>query len=88
MPAKKIYTIVKTRDCSSDIVHTGTLDELKHTFNYTLECGKSWEHEKGNAKININPKSIKSLVNMLNKAVNNSAANGYAGIHFSLDGDT
>lgn len=62
----------------------GTLSELIKAYGYTLECGKSWEHEKGNKKINTQPKSIKTLVKNLNDAVNNSAQNGYAGQWYSV----
>ena len=62
----------------------GTVSELVKQHGYTLECGASWQHEEGNSKINRNPKTAKSLVNMLNKAVNNSAANGYDGRHYEL----
>lgn len=62
----------------------GTLEELIKAYGYTLKCGKSWEREKGNSKINTNPKNIKSLVTNLNNAVNNSAANGYAGKDFRV----
>lgn len=57
----------------------GTLPELVKAYSYTLEVGESWQHEKGNRKINRNPKTVASLVSNLNNAVNNSAANGYAG---------
>ena len=63
---------------------TGTLEELVKSYSYTLEVGASWASEPGNYKINRNPKSVKTLVNNLNKAVNNSAANGYAGQHFQV----
>jgi len=62
----------------------GTVAELVKQHSYTLECGASWAHEEGNSKINRNPKTAKSLVNMLNKAVNNSAANGYDGRNYEL----
>ena len=62
----------------------GTIDELVNAYSYTLECGASYAHEKGNAKINCNPKNIASLVKNLNNAVNNSAANGYAGKTYSF----
>ncbi len=55
----------------------GTLEELIESHSYTLECGQAYEHERGNRKINTNPKTFKSLVDNLNKAINNSAANGY-----------
>jgi len=61
----------------------GTLLELVKAYSYTLEVGDSWAHESGNSKINRNPKSIKTLVSNLNKAVNNAAANGYAGKRYS-----
>ena len=57
----------------------GTLAELIKAYSYTLEVGQSWEREKGNKKINCNPKSVATLVANLNNAVNNSAADGYAG---------
>jgi hypothetical protein len=57
----------------------GTLAELIKYHSYTLEVGASWQHEKGNKKIDRNPKTINSLIKNLNNAVNNSAANGYAG---------
>lgn len=63
---------------------TGTLEELIKAYGYTLECGASWQHEKGNKKINRNPKTIHSLITNLNYAVDNSAANGYSGKTFRL----
>ena len=63
---------------------TGTLEELIKAYGYTLEVGQSYEREKGNKKININPKNIQGLVDNLNKAVNNSAANGYAGKNYRV----
>lgn len=61
----------------------GTIIELTKKYQYTLDCGASYQNEKGNKKINRNPKTIKSLVSNLNNAVNNSAANGYAGKTYS-----
>lgn len=64
----KIYTIKKTRvnliSDSYEITFTGTLPELLDKFSYTLECGASWSHEKGNKKINRNlrPSSHWSLI--------------------------
>lgn len=63
---------------------TGTFEELLNSYRYTLECGKSYENEKGNKKINCNPKSIESLVSNLNRATNNSAANGYSGKSYRI----
>jgi hypothetical protein len=61
----------------------GTVAELTEMFSYTLECGRSYEHEKGNKKINTKPKTINSLINNLNNAINNSAANGYSNTSYS-----
>ena len=62
----------------------GTLEELIKYHSYTLECGASYQHERGNKKINREPKSIATLISNLNNAVNNSAANGYAGKFYSV----
>ena len=76
----KEYTIISKRVRYGGDVResriTGTLEYLTKYFGYTLECGKSWEHEKGNKKINLNPKTARSLVTNLNNAKTNSAANG------------
>ena len=59
--AKKVYTV---RITSGGFVSRppretfGTLEELIQYFGYTLETGKSYEREKGNYKINTNPKSL------------------------------
>lgn len=67
------------RSRTSYYYQTGTLEDLIRAYSYTLECGQSWQHERGNKKINRNPKSISGLITNLNNAVNNSAQNGYAG---------
>ena len=61
-----------------------TLQELIEYFSYTLECGASYQHEKGNKKIDRNPKTIKSLIKNINNAVNNAAANGYSSKYYRL----
>ena len=53
-----------------------TVEEAINYYGYTLECGASWQHERGNKKINRNPKTIASLITNLNNASNNSARNG------------
>ena len=73
----RVSTIYDRSGTTSAIV--GTLPELIEAHAYTLECGRDYQHEKGNKKINCQPKGIKALVTNLNNAVNNSAANGYAG---------
>ena len=62
----------------------GTLEELIRAHSYTLECGASWQHEKGNRKINQNPKTINALISNLNWATNNSASNGYSGKSYEV----
>ena len=79
----KEITIVISRNGKEREVK-GTLEYLLEYFGYTLEVGKSYERERGNKKININPKSGKSLVTNLNKAVSNSASNGYSSTSYSL----
>jgi hypothetical protein len=89
MKTPNTYTIRITRSgfMSSNVSEretTGTLEELIKYFSYTLEVGQSWEREKGNKKINRNPKNIKSLITNLYNAKNNAAANGYSGYDFEL----
>jgi hypothetical protein len=79
----KEYTIIKERRGKETEV-TGTLEYLVGYFGYTLEVGQSWEHEKGNSKINTNPKSGEMLVKNLNNAKRNSAANGAPSEYFRL----
>ena len=66
MAKKSIYTVVITRvrmmGNSSTMETTGIIEELTKYFKYTLEVGKSW-----NSKINLCPKTIKSLVSNVNK---------------------
>ena len=62
----------------------GTLEYLIQYHSYTLECGASWQHEKGNKKVNCNPKTVAGLVRSLNIATNNSASNGYSGTSYKL----
>lgn len=84
--AKPVYTIIRTKDRDGrQYKQTGTLEELIKAYSYTLEKGASWQHEKGNKKINRNPKNIKSLVDNLYNADNNAAANGYAGYSYSYE---
>lgn len=86
----KVYTVTETKRSTYGnseprvYSHTGTLEELVKAYGYTLECGSSYEHEKGNKKINRNPKSIDTLVKNLYNAKNNSAANGYSGSSYSF----
>jgi hypothetical protein len=65
----------------------GTLAELTKYFGYTLEKGKSWEHEKGNKKISLKPRNLESLVKNLNNAEDNAAANGCGSTYYTIGGE-
>lgn len=79
----KTYIIETERKGKTKNVE-GTIEELIKYFSYTLECGKSYEHEKGNKKINMNPKNGKSLVINLNKAELNRSLYGYQDTYYKL----
>ena len=86
--ASKLYRITKTKSgrFGGDVrtyTQEDTLEELIKAYSYTLECGRDYQHEKGNKKINTQPKNIKSLVTNLYNASNNRAADGYSGETFS-----
>ena len=78
----KTYNIEIIRN--GNVRETGfrTIPELIEYFGYTLECGAAYQHEKGNKKIDCNPKTIRSLIKNINNAVNNSAANGYSSTYY------
>ena len=45
-------------------IYCGSVEYLRNqVFGYTLECGNSW-----NSKINLYPKTVKSMVTALNKS--------------------
>lgn len=75
MAAQKQFTIIIDRR-GTERTTSGTIPELVEYFKYTLETGASYQREKGNSKINTNPKSIGALVKNLNAAKHNAAANG------------
>jgi len=83
----KKYIITNTRPFSGHCYVSDplTLEEAVHYYGYTLECGASWQHEKGNKKINRNPKSIRALIKNLNKASDNSARNGCGNIYTHIE---
>lgn len=80
---KKEFTLVREQNGRKRTT-TDTLENLIQAHSYTLESGRCYQHEKGNKKINTEPKSISSLVSNLNNAVNNSASNGYSGVYYSV----
>lgn len=86
--ADRVYTINIVRERmmgpSSTRTTSGTLSELLDYFSYTLETGKSYERERGRYKINMTPKNIQSLVDNLNKAKSNAAANGYSSTYYEV----
>ena len=87
--AKKVYTIKEKHwplwgDKVREHEYTGTLEELTKMFSYTLEVGESWQHERGNKRINRNPGTIKSLCVNLENARNNAARNGYSGYSYEV----
>ena len=89
MAAKKVFTIKETHHSLfgsgvKERFHTGTLEELTEKFSYTLECGKSWEYERGNKKISMKPRTIDSLCKNLTNARNNCARNGYSGDYYEV----
>ena len=80
------YIITKTSPYTgrSNSSRPLTVAEAVEYYSYTLECGASYEHERGNKKINRNPKNIDSLIKNLNNAASNSAANG-CGDYFNAE---
>lgn len=76
MVTEKTFTIEKSSKNGRYSYQTGTLSELIKSYSYTLECGEAYQKEKGNKKIDRNPKTIKSLVKNLNNALDNSAQDG------------
>lgn len=81
----KVYTIKHTRmTTGTERTQTGTLADLIDAYSYTLKCGKAYEHERGNAKINMSPRTVESLVTNLNRAINNSSRLGSANCFYEL----
>lgn len=84
----KTYTIRTTRIRHDGSVvkhdYTGTLEQLTQDFSYTLLKGQSWEHERGNRKINTQPKTIRSLITNLNNAEDNASRTGYGSTAYDL----
>lgn len=92
MKAAKEYTVISRRyrfgGEAIESRYTGTIEHLvNNVFGYTLKCGKSWEFEKGNKKINDHPTTIKSLITNLNNAESNRAKNGCASTYYELAED-
>jgi hypothetical protein len=79
-PKKYIITCINESSSRTSKISTKalTLEEAIKHYDYTLLKGQSWQHEKGNKKINRNPKTIKGLLTNLINSENNAAQNGYA----------
>lgn len=88
--APKRYIITHTHPLTGRSYDSRPLtpDEAVEYYAYTLKCGASWQHERGNQKINRNPKSIKSLITNLNRASNNTARNGCGDYYTAKEVDT
>ena len=73
--APKTYTIELTYSNKDRVSHfTGTIDELRDSFSYTLEIGHSW-----NPRIpKDGGKTIKSLVNNIQKSYEEKEAACYS----------
>jgi hypothetical protein len=74
----KRYVITHTRPMSGRSYKSSplTVKEAVAYYGYSLECGASWQHEKGNKRVNRHPTTIKSLIVNLNNASKNTARNG------------
>jgi septum formation inhibitor MinC len=85
MNMTKVYTIKRVSlSTGAERTQTGTLAELIDAYSYTLKSGKAYERERGNAKINMSPKTVESLVTNLNRAINNSSSLGSANGFYEL----
>lgn len=67
----RIYFIKKYHRGRYRIVK-GTLEALISYFGYDLECGHSW-----NDRINLRPKTYKSLISNLNKSYHETMGSCY-----------
>jgi len=79
-----IFSRKNSRSGSSDDSDPMTVAQGVEYFDYTLATGAAYQHEKGNYKINTNPKTADNLVKNVNNALNNSAANGYSGTRYTV----
>ena len=75
-PVKK-YIITHTRGMLTSRSYVSrplTLAEAVDYYRYTLSSGKSYQHERGNKKVNTAPTTIKGLIAALNNAAYNCSA--------------
>ncbi len=81
----KPVTITRCGPRSNSTYTYESLAAAIEAHRHILEKGRSYESERGNKKINMNPRSAKILVDNLNKAVINAAAHQI--ITFSINSD-
>ena len=79
----KTYTII-SHHRGRETEYTGTVEELTKKFSYTLECGRSWQNQKGCKKVNTAPKTIKQLLTALSNAVYNTQSSCYDPDYYTL----
>lgn len=83
---KTTYKIQSTTIMGNKMEVSGTLKELIKYYAYTLERGKAYEYERGNARISLRPRTIESLVRNVNEAYANCAANHHSPMYIELVG--
>lgn len=76
--AEKTFTIIKHRRGRTSEA-TGTLEELRQHFGYTLEAGNSYD-----PRVNLSPKTAKGLVSALNRAVESLQKGSFDPNHYEL----
>jgi hypothetical protein len=81
MAEQKTYTIRKHRRNGVSET-TGTLAELTQNFSYTLSSGRSYD-----SKVAIAPRTAKSLVTNLNRAVDSLQRGSYNPDYYQLIGE-
>ena len=81
----KTYTIIKNHR-GRTYETTGTVEELKKAFGYTIECGVSWMMQEPRYRFRDVPipKSAKGLVNFLNKCVEYIQGGCFERDHYEL----
>ncbi len=74
----KQYIITKNRFSSGRSYDSKPMElaEAVDYYCYTLETGYLRQGGEGGKKVNLHPKTIKSLITNLNNAASNNAANG------------
>lgn len=78
----KQYTIIRESYCPhrgdwEESQHSGSLEELKEMFSYTLECGRAYMYEEGALPVKRIEKieDIYELEEALNNASHNASHN-------------